>query len=236
LKQADRVFVQTRLERDAVIDLGVPRERVVLQGLGVEPAECTGGDRDAARRAWGVAPGEVVIGHLANNSPEKGTVDLLRAAKRAWAAGHRFRVVLAGPEMPVFRQFWERFERKKFITRLGVLSETGRRDFYAVIDAFALPSRSDSFGLVLLEAWANGKPNLVYGAGGPGELVRQGIDGLHARCGDVNDLARQLGRLVSDGHLRCELGDNGLSRIAREFQWNEKMELVRRTMCSTIRV
>ena len=46
LKQADRVFVQTRAERDAAIALGVPVERVVLQGLGVEAGECTGGDRN----------------------------------------------------------------------------------------------------------------------------------------------------------------------------------------------
>ena len=40
----------------------------------------------------------------------------------------------------------------------GPLTDEQRRDFYAGIDAFALPSRSDSFGLVFLEAWANGVP------------------------------------------------------------------------------
>jgi glycosyltransferase involved in cell wall biosynthesis len=227
LRQADRVFVQTRLERDAVADLGVPDERIVLQGLGVEPADCTGGDRSAARVAWGVQRGEVVIGHLANNSVEKGTVDLLNAAERAWAAGHRFRVVLAGPEMPNFRAFWERFPQKPYVTRLGVLTDAQKRDFFAGIDAFALPSRSDSFGLVLLEAWANGKPNLVYRAGGPAELVRDGHDGLLAACGDVAELAAQLGRLAADAVLRRRLGDAGLSRINHEFRWDDKLDRVR---------
>jgi glycosyltransferase involved in cell wall biosynthesis len=229
LRQADRVFVQTRLERDAAVGLGVPPDRVVLQGLGVEPAECTGGDRDAARRSWGVSAAEVVVGHLANNSAEKGTVDLLRAAERAWAAGHRFRVILAGPEIPSFRSFWDRFGPKHRVTRLGVLTEARKRDFFAGIDLFALPSRSDSFGLVLLEAWANGKPNLVYRAGGPAELVRDGADGLHARCGDWQELAAKLGALVADPGLR-RLGDNGLSRVTREFRWADKLELVRETI------
>jgi glycosyltransferase involved in cell wall biosynthesis len=230
LRQADRVFVQTRPERDAAVGLGVPEGRVVLQGLGVEPAECTGGDRDAARRSWGVSADEVVVGHLANNSAEKGTVDLLRAAERAWAAGHRFRVVLAGPEMPNFRSFWDRFGPKHRVTRLGVLTEARKRDFFAGIDLFALPSRSDSFGLVLLEAWANGKPNLVYRAGGPAELVQDGVDGLHARCGDWQELAAKLGALVADARLRRRLGDNGLSRVTREFRWADKLELVRGTI------
>jgi glycosyltransferase involved in cell wall biosynthesis len=233
LLQADRVFVQTRLERDAVVGLGVVPERVVVQGLGVDATECTGGNRTAARAAWGVEPGEVVVGHLANNSPEKGTVDLLRAAERAGAAGHRFRVVLAGPEMPAFRTFCERFPRPDRVVRLGVLTDRQKRDFFAGIDVFALPSRSDSFGLVLLEAWANGKPNLVYRAGGPAELVRDGLDGLHARCGDVGELAGQLGRLVSDAGLRRRLGEAGRSRIASEFRWEDKLDLVRDTILAS---
>ena len=82
-----RVRADARSSATPCCRLGVPAERVVLQGLGVDPAECTGGDRDAARAAWGVAADEVVVGHLANNSVEKGTVDLLRAAERAWARG-----------------------------------------------------------------------------------------------------------------------------------------------------
>jgi glycosyltransferase involved in cell wall biosynthesis len=218
LNQADRVFVQTQLERDAVCELGVPDERVILQGLGVEPLECTGGDRERVRREWGAKVGECVVGHLANNSVEKGTVDLLRAANG------KVRVVLAGPEMPNFRTFWDTFPHKASVTRLGVLTETQKRDFFAGIDAFALPSRSDSFGLVLLEAWANAKPNVVYRAGGPGELVRHGIDGLHAEY--VGELAERLGELVKDERLRRSLGDNGLSRMG-EFLWKDKLDIVR---------
>ena len=230
LKQADRVFVQTRAERDAALSLGVAEEKLVLQGLGVEPGECTGGNRAVARMTWGFASDEVVIGQLANNSAEKGTVDLLRAAERAWAVGHRFRVVLAGPEMPNFRKFWNTFGAKDRVARLGVLSDEQKRDFFAGIDAFALPSRCDSFGLVLLEAWANAKPNLVYRAGGPAEIVRHEIDGLQAACGNVAELATQLGRLVEDAELRRKLGANGQARIASEFQWGAKLELVRETM------
>src|SRR5687767_5307685 len=52
LREADGIFVQTPSEHDAVLGLGIPVGKIVLQGLGVEPAECTGGDRGAARRAW----------------------------------------------------------------------------------------------------------------------------------------------------------------------------------------
>jgi glycosyltransferase involved in cell wall biosynthesis len=230
LKQADGVFVQTHGERHAVESLGVSHDRIHLHGLGVDSVECTGGDRRAARNAWRIAPNEVVVGHLANNSIEKGTVDLLRAAELAWARGHQFRVVVAGPEMPNFRAYWKGFSPKEGVRRLGVLSDRERRDFFAGIDLHALPSRSDSFGLVLLEAWANGKPNLAYRAGGPGELIHHRVDGLLARCGDIEELAARLGELVSDQTLGLALGERGRERIAREFAWKDKLQLVERVL------
>jgi glycosyltransferase involved in cell wall biosynthesis len=226
LRQADLVFVQTPTEYRTVVGLGVPESRVELQGLGVDPTECTGGDRRSARAAWGIEPGEIAIGHLANNSTEKGTTDLLLAAERLRTADGRFRVVLAGPEMPNFRRFWDGFRHRDRVTRLGPITNAQKRDFFAGIDAFALPSRSDSFGLVLLEAWANGKPVVCYRAGGPADLIRDGVDGFLAKCGDVEELAALLTRFTNV-QLPESLGQAGRERIDREFRWADKLELVR---------
>src|SRR5262249_9090325 len=153
------------------------------------------------RQEWNASPSEVVIGHLANNSEEKGSVDLLKAAEIAWNRGARFRLVLAGPEMPNFRRFWKHYSPASPLLRLGVLSEEQKRDFFAGIDAFALPSRSDSFGMVLLEAWANGVPNVAYRAGGVAELVQDQTDGLLVDCGNVDAFAGALIRICEDADL-----------------------------------
>jgi glycosyltransferase involved in cell wall biosynthesis len=92
---------------------------------------------------------------------------------------------------------------------------------------FALPSRSDSFGLVLLEAWANGKPNLAYRAGGVADLIQHDRDGLLVRCGDGEGLAAAIIRLVEDAGLRQRLGDTGRQRTQHEFRWEDKLERVR---------
>jgi glycosyltransferase involved in cell wall biosynthesis len=226
---ADRVFVQTELERVALLEQGVAPEKLILLGMGVDSAECTGGNRQRARREWQVAGDEAVIGHLANKSQEKGSVDLLQAAERLWQAGRRFRLVVAGPEMPNFRSFWKNYAARARVYRLGVLSEEQKREFYAGIDVFALPSRSDSFGMVLLEAWANGVPNVGYRAGGIAELIRSGNDGLLVRCGDVQGLAEALGQLVDNEPLRLRLGASGRNRVRRDFQWKDKLDRVRLT-------
>ncbi|MGE3806761.1 MAG: glycosyltransferase family 4 protein [Gemmataceae bacterium] len=228
LKNATRVFAQTEWERDFLGPLGVPAERVVLQGMGVDPAECTGGVRTFARQGWQCAEEEVVVGMLANHSAEKGTLDLLRAAELLWHKGRRFCLVLAGPEMPNFRRFWPGYGCQQRVVRLGVIDDEQKRDFFAGIDLFALPSRSDSFGLVLLEAWANGVPCLGYRAGGVGEVIHHEEDGLLARCGAIDELAGCLDQLIASAALRRRLGDTGKERVQRNLRWHDKLALVER--------
>jgi glycosyltransferase involved in cell wall biosynthesis len=221
LREADHIFVQTEAESSAVEALGIPPQRITLQGLGVDADEVTGGNRVAARQAWGVTATDFVVGHLANASVEKGTVDLLRAAENS-----PVRVVLAGPSMPNFEQHWQRHPLGN-VTRLGPISESQKRDFYAGMDAFGLPSRTDSFGLVLLEAWANAKPVVVYAAGGPGELVRSGVDGQVVPCGDVAGLRAILHRWAADAPLVRQLGEAGHRRVQQTFRWTDKLQRVR---------
>lgn len=231
LRQAAAVFAQTPGERDALVRLGVEPARVHLQGLGVDPAECTGGDRADARAAWRICPGEIVVGHLANNSWEKGTNDLLTTAELLWRRGVPVRVVLAGPEMPNFREFWAAFEHRlpspDAVVRLGPLTDRQKRDFFAGLDVFSLPSRSDSFGLVLLEAWANGVPNVAYRAGGIADVIRHERDGLLAPCGNTAELAGALARLCTSCELRERMGRVGRERLPADFDWDEKLNVVR---------
>ncbi|MGH9676978.1 MAG: glycosyltransferase family 4 protein, partial [Candidatus Acidiferrum sp.] len=226
LRSADAIFVQTESEREALLERGFPLEKLLLQGMGYDAASCTGGDRAGARSAWGIPDHHVVIGHLANNSVEKGSVDLLRAAESAWARGVEFTLVLAGPAMPNFESYWKKFGHHDRVRRLGILDEQRKRDFFAGIDVFALPSRSDSFGIVLLEAWANGAPNVGYRAGGIASVIRHEKDGLLVRCGDIEGLAAALRKLVKSNSLRISLGAAGRERARCEFRWDDKLRLV----------
>jgi glycosyltransferase involved in cell wall biosynthesis len=241
LREADGVFVQTSSERDAAIALGVSAERVVLQGLGVDPRECTGGDRAAARHRWNLPDDSIVVGHLANQSWEKGTNDLLAALEPLWQRGRPIHLLLAGPQMPNFLARWAEFARRlpevacARVLQLGVLTDAQKRDFFAAIDVFALPSRSDSFGLVLLEAWANGVPNIAYRAGGPADIIRHERDGMLVPCGDIDALSATLARCCDDVDGRIDMGMGGRARLEREFRWEDKLPLVRDAVARHVR-
>jgi glycogen(starch) synthase len=83
---------------------------------------------------------------------------------------------------------------------------------------FVLPSRRENLPLAVLEAMRAGKAVLASAAGGVGELVRNGIDGLTAEPGDVAGLARGIESLASRPALRRRLGRAARVRSLR-FTW-----------------
>lgn len=227
MANADRICVQTALERRVLAEHGLPSDRLVEVGQGVDPASCTGGDRQRGRARWGLSPDEVVIGHLANKSWDKGTVDLLDAGETLRARGVRFRLVLAGTEMPSFTERWARLRTRDGVVNLGPLSDEERRDFYAALDVFALPSYVESFGVSPLEAALNGAAVLAYNLGGPSAIFEHDASALLAEPGDIARLAGDLERLAHDAALRARLA-RGAARIAETYTWPRVFETLAR--------
>jgi glycosyltransferase involved in cell wall biosynthesis len=222
LNQADHVFVQTQAEWNLANQLGVSDNRLTLQGLGVDSAECTGGDRAKARAEWGVTDDTLVVGHLANLSIAKGSHALLVCLEKM----PNCKFVLAGPAMADFESWWRFVKDDPNIIRLGELTEDQKKDFFAGIDVFSLPSMTDSYGLVLLEAWTNGKPVVCFRAGGPGELVRHGVDGLLVPPGDMNQLTTALQRTTP------AMGEAGRVRVLNDHRWPDKLQKVEDVLLS----
>ena len=220
LATADVVFAQTGAEREMLVQAGVPDARVRVLGLGVDVARVAGGDRDGQRRRWGIDSETVVVGHLANKSRDKGTVDLLAAMPSVWARLPGVRVVLAGPTMPSFADHVARQPLDARVIDLGPLDEQGLRDFLSAIDVFAMPSVVESFGLAALEAASAGAAVVVYAHGGPAAIWTDGVDARVVATGDVAALASAIAGVCGDPVVRGRLAEAG-SRRAHSFTWGE---------------
>jgi glycosyltransferase involved in cell wall biosynthesis len=172
--------------------------------------------RSAVR--WQLGATEIVVGHLANKSWDKGTVDLLDAAEGLWARGATFRLLLAGQEMPSFTRRWQRTTFRDRIVNLGRLDDQEKRDFYASIDLFALPSYVESFGISPLEAALNGVPTVGYALGGLRELWDAGHDAVLVEPGNIHELQGRLLFLVSSESERRRLG-RAAAEMASGHTW-----------------
>ena len=85
-----------------------------------------------------------------------------------------------------------------------------------------MPSRTDSFGIVFLEAWANGLPVVAAAAGGVPDVVRHGEAGYLVPFGDLDRLAEALGRLVDDPAGAKALGAVGRRLVERGHTWDDR--------------
>ena len=93
-------------------------------------------------------------------------------------------------------------------------------DLLAASDAFVLPSRHEPFGIVVLEAWAAGKPVIVSNVGGLRRLVDGGKDGLVFDSGDGEGLAAQMVTLLQDSAMAESLAGAGRSKMLAEYTWD----------------
>ncbi len=226
MKAADTVVVQTQIEADAVADWGVDRSKILILGMAVEHKEVTGGDRRALRERCNIPQYAKVVGHLATLDENKGTTDLVRAVQRLNASrgDQPIHLILAGSSSPRFDAFAADLpaETGRWMHRLGHLPSDRRAEFFAGLDVFSMPSRTDSFGIVFLEAWANGLPVVAAAAGGVVEVIQHEENGLLVPFGDVDRLSNAVGRVVDDPMTARILGSAGKEKIARGYTWDDR--------------
>jgi D-inositol-3-phosphate glycosyltransferase len=90
--------------------------------------------------------------------------------------------------------------------------------FYAAADACVMPSYSESFGLVALEAQACGCPVIASGVSGLRSVVRDEVSGYLIHQHDPAAYAERIGRLLANGELAQQMGRRG-RLLAQRFSW-----------------
>ena len=99
----------------------------------------------------------------------------------------------------------------------GVLEGSELARVYASLDLFVFPSRSETFGLAVLEAMASGVAVLAMAQGGPGFVVRHGISGWLAHS--EREFLNAALMLVRDAELRARLG-HAARATALTWSWD----------------
>ena len=182
-RDADAILTCNAREA-ALLQLQLPRKRVLVHPHGV-PLEIFQVDhRPAARAAFPQIQDRQLLLSLGRIDPVKNQSWLLEQAPAIFARHKRALLVLAGPstdepyECALRRRIAELSLGDRILLTGGLPSGDPRLvGLLQSAAALILPSRSETFGLVILEAWAAGTMVLSANASGPAALVRQGHNG-----------------------------------------------------------
>lgn len=224
---ADGVLIQTPTEARFYADRGLDESRFWTGGAGVDPDAVIGGDADAFRTRHGLSG--PLVGFLGTLAFDKGADHTVQAMELHWARGGAARLVMAGAMTDPFAMFL-RGRPETVRQRIVVLpsaSDDEKRGLLAAVDVLALPSRTDSFGIVFLEAWLNGKAVVAADAGGVSDVVEHERSGLVVPFGDVDAIERAIARLLSDPDLRVRMAQHGTRRVRERHTWDRVYERVR---------
>jgi phosphatidylinositol alpha 1,6-mannosyltransferase len=179
-------------------------ERVHLWGRGVDTSRFDPAKRSARLRA-GLAPGgEVIAGYVGRLAVEK-RLDLLAGV--AAMAGVRLVIVGGGPAEEAARQ------ALPDAVFLGPKQGEQLAAVYASLDIFVHAGPHDTFGNTLQEAAASGLPAVAPAAGGPLDLVADGVTGFLVQPGDADAIAGAVAKLAADPGLRAAQGSAARRRM-----------------------
>lgn len=165
----------------------------------------------------------LLLGMVGRIHPNKGQLDVVRAAHEFISHDSRARVVIIGEPQRGFEDYArqlhdliDELDLKAQVHVTNVLRDEVPAAL-AAMDVLLAPSYIESFSFAILEAMAMGKPVIASSAGGNPELVLEGVTGELVPAGDSRALATAVNELLADADKRARFGASGRHRVESEL-------------------
>lgn len=230
--QADLLIASTADESAELVQAyGADAERVVVVPPGVDLAMFQPTDRNEARRKIGYGPGRIVL-FVGRLERLKGVEIAIEALSLLRDRKHEdVRLLILG-EDSMDGDESEKDRLKAVATALGVresvdfLGSVAHHElpfFYSAADVCVMPSYSESFGLVALEAQACGRPVVGSDVSGLRSVIRDEVSGYLIDGHDPAAYAERIGRLLNNPELAQQMGRRG-RLLSQRFSWTRTVD------------
>ncbi|MFN2104407.1 MAG: glycosyltransferase family 4 protein [Candidatus Promineifilaceae bacterium] len=215
LSRADLLLTNTLVEAQGLQSRGVKTEKVDVAGPGIDIPEYVA---DLPESAVSKKPFVLYVGRM---SYDKGVLHAVQSVLRLREQGSKLHIILIGQETEEFSRFFDDLpdRDKRYVHVLGVIEESLKHAYLSEAEALLLPSRTDSFGIVLLESWLYSKPVVAAAAGGIPAVVDNGKTGILVPFGDISSLANAIRLVTEDQELNQILGENGFKKLMSQYTW-----------------
>ena len=227
---ADMLLANTEHERRDLIELyGAEPNHIRVVPPGVNLKLFHPGDKTTARHLMGLSPHRRIILFVGRLQPLKAPDVLIRALdlmlKKQPELRDELQLILCGGASGTAADYPSQL--KSLATQLGVHDVVDLRgpvaahqlaELYRAADIVTVPSYSESFGLVALEAQASGTPVVGAAIGGLTTSISDGRSGVLVPSHDPRDWADTLTTLLSQPRLLTEFSESG-PRHAAAFDW-----------------
>jgi glycogen synthase len=221
MMESDMVITKSDIEKRAIMKFNVPESNLINIGNGIEPSDLSDGNPERFRTKFKVnAP---FLLHVCHICLPKGSNFLIESMKLLWEAGIDLKLALMGTHSDDFKVFYASLPEnvKENIINLGNVPDSDKSDALAACEMFSMPSITDAFGLVYLEAWFHKKPVIGAYAGGVPEVIDDGKDGYLVPFNDKYILAELILKLHQNPKLAATMGMQGYNKVIEKYTWDK---------------
>jgi glycosyltransferase involved in cell wall biosynthesis len=202
---------------------GIPAEKVVVVGCGVDESFTPEGDR--------MALGFPYLLYVGNHRPHKNLPRLLAAFDQAQGLPANLKLVLSGNPTAAIEQEIAALGLGDRVRFAGFISDLDLPAYYRGATALVFPSLYEGFGLPPIEAMACGIPVLTANVTSLPEVV--GDAALLVNPYEVTDIAAGIERIVLDPALREQLIDRGFRQV-KQHQWTDTVDKTYQVLMAVI--
>ncbi|MFN3705147.1 MAG: glycosyltransferase family 4 protein [Thermoflexales bacterium] len=222
ISQAQAYIALSEHERE-FLALRCPGARMSLIGGGVDSAlfdAPQAGERFRQQQGWDAD--DLVIGMVGRMTAYKRPDLMLAALPIIWQELPQARLLLAGAgtrETAMLQTLIRSLPHPERVTILPDFEEQDKPAIFSAADIIVHLSERESFGIVIVEGWAAGKPVIASRSGASASVITDGEDGVLVRYADVADLARAVIALGHSAAARQTLGRAGQDKARRLYDW-----------------
>jgi glycosyltransferase involved in cell wall biosynthesis len=105
----------------------------------------------------------------------------------------------------------------------GALFGENLKEVLRQSDVLVLPTSKESFGMVLIEAMAQGTPVIATKVGGIPDIISDGHDGFLIPPGDINEISKAIIKILKDARLAKIMGENGQKKVKENYLWEKQV-------------
>lgn len=237
LKMADAIIVQTGTETDFLQSVGIPKEKITVMGMGVNPDEIIPGSRDRFLEKFNIAKAKKIVLHIGALCEDKGTLHVVEALKQLWQENDQIFLILAGDKLDSFHRYFGHQPEKirNNILILDFVQGQDKRDMFHAADVVVLPSRIESYGIVYLEAWLARKPVVGSDAGGVPYVINNMENGIIVPFGDVEQISNSIEMLLSNDSLASRMGEAGFYKVMSSATWDKRYPIFKNALLNQLK-